>query len=245
MPGILGNVVYEPQSHLCVSAWARCGTSAPGRLAGAGGDAKEEAGRVREKEGGARGRPGRGAGLRPPSRRRPRFEEQEARGREPRGTWTVAGAPGVVPRVSAAARRPPHLQTPSSPPGRGRARRAVGARGGAGGGGQCETGWCCCARACSGPRCTSGCGCAPRHPRAPPRLAPQVSSGPGRPRGAVAGAGVRGAGLNTASLGHADGPFHPRALKSGKLEGVLCARPRAVHLPLSFVVPAGAGNRES
>lgn len=194
MPGILGNVVYEPWSHLCTPVWARSGTSAPSWLAGAGGDAEEGEGRVREKEGGAEGRPGRGAGLRPPSRRRPRSEESEdpeVRGREPRGAWTAAGARRVVPRVSAAARRPPHLQTPSPPPGRGRARRAAGARGGAGGGGQCETGWCCCARACSGPRCTSGCGCAPRHPRAPPPPAPQVSSGRTR---LAAGAGVRGTG---------------------------------------------------
>lgn len=61
----------------------------------------------------------------------------------------------------------------------------------------------------------------------------------------AAGAGVRGDGPHTVSPGHTDGPFHPRALESGKLEGALCARPRAAHLPASFVVPAGTGNRGS
>lgn len=190
------------------------------RQAGGSGRGCERRGGASERKGGrgqGKARPRGGApAARPPSRRRPRSEKQEARGREPRGTWTVAGAPGVVPRVSAAARRPPHLQTPSPPPGRGRARRAVGARGGAGGGGQCETGWCCCARACSGPRCTSGCGCAPRHPRAPPPLAPQVSSGPGWARGAVARAGVQGGRAKHGVAGPHRWPFLSAGVKVGR-----------------------------
>lgn len=125
-------------------------------------------------------------------------------------------------------RRPPRSQVPCPPPGRGRARRAPGARGGAGGGGQCETGWCCCARACSGPRCISGCGCAPRRPRAPPPSTPQVRAGPG------------GAGRGQQSGGRPHGwPFPPRALKSGRLEGArVCGRPAAVTSPRSRRAPA-------
>lgn len=87
--------------------------------------------------------------------------------------------PRVRARAGARARALPvtlgALRSPHSRPGRGRERRAAGARGGAGGGGQCETGWCCCARACSGPRCTSGTsGCAPRRPPAPPGPVRQV-----------------------------------------------------------------------
>lgn len=118
--------------------------------------------------------------------RRPRSEQPKGRGGAGEATRWDPGR--THQRAAASPEGAPECRPPSfrsslsralavSPPGRGRARRASGARGGAGGGGQCATGWCCCARVRSRPRCTSGCGCAPRRPPAPPGTAWQVRAG--------------------------------------------------------------------
>lgn len=212
-------------------AWAQSGTSAPGRPAGAGGNAEGEGGASGRKGGRSRweGRE-EGAGLRPakpppPAVRGTKGAGQVAAGSPPDGAEREGGR-ARSGRASAAASQSPHLQVPSLSAGT----RESPARGG---GGQCETGWCCCARVCSGPRCTSGCGCAPRRPPAPPGPALQVRfgepgelaaagwvGGPARCRGAspgIAGGGGRA---------KRDGPqtkqtalFILGALTSGKLEG--------------------------
>lgn len=201
------------------AARARSGTSAPGWTAGAGGNARERAERVREKEGGAWGRPGRGAGLRPPSRRRRLRSGNPGRGWNQRGSWKAAGAPGVVPRASAAARQPSHLQTSSPPPGRGRVRRAAGARGGWRG--RPMRNWL--VLLCP---CVLG---AALHLwlrlRSPPPARASAVSPAGELRARRAAGGGRGGGSlgGPATHGPHGGPFLGRALKSGKLECTLCA----------------------